>query len=322
MLLRIVKYSLLLGLIVSSSVLCAAKQDLFEILLNVRTKSLKIKLDKNKFVNFWYDSYNGLELDDKIYTRYYEKKNLSIDKYFKFIDIQGGTFNMGSPVEEEGRYDDEDQIPDVKVSNFSMQTTQVTQFQYWLVTKSNPSRFKNKDNCPQEHAIFNGVSMCPNHPVEGVSWDDAQTFIQSLNEKSDDYTYSLPTEAQWEYSARAGTRTRYSFADDVEKLADYAWYRGNSSNQTHQVASLEPNPFGLSDMHGNVWEWAEDDWSRSSERFVEENDPVFKDSSRGRVIRGGGWNNLPRDLRSAVRHYWWSDVRYDGLGLRLVRTPK
>ena len=278
-------------------------------------KEVKVKLDREQYLNF----YTGKGFINKNHQQAVE---YMIDDYFKFIDIQGGSFNMGSPRDEIDRDNDEGLIQDINISDFSVQTTQVTQFQYWLVTKSNPSRFKKKANCPKDHVTFNGLGMCPNHPVEMVSWDDAQTFIKSLNEKSDDYTYSLPTEAQWEYAARAGTTTRYSFGDNAGDLGKYAWYNANSDNQTHQVASLEPNPFGLSDMHGNVWELVEDNWSGSSSRFAKKDDPVFKDSSRVRVVRGGCWNLYPRILRSAIRDNGWSFSRLNNLGLRLVRAPK
>ena len=308
---------------VSSPILGAAELDLFETLLNSRKNTLKIKLDSNEFVDFSYDAYNGLEFDNPLdrYFEYFSEKNLQIDDYFKFIDIKGGTFNMGSPKNERGRCTDENQIPNLMISKFSMQTTQVTQFQYWLVTNSNPSHFMDKKHCPTEHVTLNGVSMCPNHPVEQVSWDDAQIFIEALNSMSEAYTYDLPSEAEWEYAARAGTTTAYSFGDNTEDLASYAWFIENSKKQTHQVASLKPNKFGLSDMHGNVWEWVKDNWSSKFYRFVTRIHPIFKNSGSLMVIRGGWWNSNAQNLRSAIRSNGKFSNRGDGLGLRLVRTP-
>ena len=323
--LKIIKYLTILASICSSNAMGSGLYILFA----ARSKSIDIKLNQREHNKYWYDGFADIaarRIKNPEYQKYFDEINESVDNYFKFIVIQGGSFDMGSPENEEGRYNTEGVIRNISISDFSMQTTQVTQFQYWLVTKSNPSKFNRRDNCPDEHVTFNRINLCPNHPVEMVSWDDARLFIQKLNKKSDGYTYSLPTEAQWEYSARASTTTRYSFGDDAKDLDSYGWYSGswyygNSKSQTHQVASLKPNNFGLSDMHGNVGEWVEDNWSESRERFDIKDDPIFKDSGSVRVVRSGGWGSNPRFLRSARRFYWESDVRSSDLGLRLVRKP-
>ena len=108
----------------------------------------------------------------------------------------------------------------------------------------NPSHFTGDDNLP----------------VELVSWDDVQSFITKLNDKEGTTKYRLPSEAEWEYACRAGTTTRYSFGDNESELSDYAWYWDNSDSQTHPVGQKRANPWGLSDMHGNVWEWVQDCW--------------------------------------------------------------
>jgi formylglycine-generating enzyme required for sulfatase activity len=133
------------------------------------------------------------------------------------------------------------------------------------------------------------------------------------------YTYRLPTEAEREYAARAGTETAYSFGDNVTELPDYAWGEENSDGQTHPVARLKPNPAGLYDMHGNVWEWVQDGYDANPPGGV---DPVVQSGSF-RVLRGGSWHDPPTELRSARRSSGWAaDPSNFHNGLRLVRTPK
>ena len=119
-----------------------------------------------------------------------------------FAQVKAGTFLMGSPSDEVGRDDDEIQHKVTLTQDFEIQTTEVTQLQYFLVMGYNPSYFKKEKYCSNEHLVINGEELCPNHPVEKVSWDDVQEFIVQLNKGEDGYTYGLPTEAQWEYAAR------------------------------------------------------------------------------------------------------------------------
>jgi formylglycine-generating enzyme required for sulfatase activity len=166
--------------------------------------------------------------------------NNSID--MGFVQIPAGDFDMGSPSNEEGRWDNEGPVHQVNISKaFYMSKYEVTQKQWRDVMGSSPSYFKGDDL-----------------PVESVSWNDVQDFIKKLNEKEGGNKYRLPSEAEWEYAARAGTATRYSFGDDESKLGDYAWYMVNSGDKTHDVGQKKPNPWGLYDMHGNVWEWVQD----------------------------------------------------------------
>jgi len=134
-----------------------------------------------------------------------------------------------------------------------MQTTEVTQGQWQDVMGGNPSYFK---KCGE---------ACP---VEWVSWNDAQRFIEKLNAKEDTKRYRLPTEAEWEYACRAGSQASFSFGNDVDALPEYAWYRANSEKRTHPVGRRKPNPHGLNDMHGNVWEWCQDWYGRYPEGQV------------------------------------------------------
>ena len=190
---------------------------------------------------------------------------------------------------------------------FELMTTPVTQLQWYLVMGTNPSKFKQPSQSDSDFQNLNGVLMNPNHPVESVSWDDAQDFIRKLNEKDPKFFYRLPTEAEREFAARAGTTTAYSFGDREEDLGEYAVY---NASQTARVASKKPNPFGLYDMHGNVWEWASD--------LLNPTGPI----TGARVVRGGSWDGDARHLRSDFRYYVSPGDRYDSLGFRLVRTPK
>jgi formylglycine-generating enzyme required for sulfatase activity len=196
---------------------------------------------------------------------------------------------MGSPSNEPERDNDESQRSVVISDAFYMQTTEVTQGQWRKVMGSNPSSFKYcGDDCP----------------VEQVSWNDVQEFIRKLNSMEGTEKYRLPTEAEWEYAARAGTTTAYSFGDSGSELGDYGWYDRNSGNKTHPAGQKRANPWGLYDVHGNVWEWTQD---------------IYKGGS-GRVIRGGSWYGSARYCRSAYRSSGDPGFRDRYLGFRLART--
>lgn len=231
---------------------------------------------------------------------------------FEFITIQSGTFRMGSPQEEPNR-DENEILRTIKIQNdFEIQKTPLTQYQWYLVTGKNPSRFKNKQNCPSEYLELNEIPLCPNHPVERVSWDDVQNFVFKLNQRQKKYFYRLPTETEWEYAARGGTTTPFFFGTSVQELNQYTWLEpyGNPAQlqQTSRVGSKKPNPFGLYDIIGNVWEWVSDIYS-----------PDLKTTTSYRVIRGCSWNSEPQECRSARRQGWSSARRNSDIGFRLVR---
>jgi formylglycine-generating enzyme required for sulfatase activity len=235
-----------------------------------------------------------------------------------FAAIRSGSFTMGSPGSESGRYDDEKPHTVTLTNDFEMQTTEVTQKQWFNVMGSVPSSFKGQANCATSYDAVN--KLCPNHPVENVSHDDIQGFLTKLNQTNrDGYTYRLPTEAEWEYAARAGTQTAYSFGNDTSQMNSYAWHIGNSGLQTHDVAQLKANAFGLYDMHGNVWEWVSD-WNGDYASSGPVTDPVGLLSGYYRSVRGGGWDNDARVLRSAYRNDFGPAILYSTLGFRLVRT--
>jgi len=229
-----------------------------------------------------------------------------------FVYIPPGEFMMGSPKDEPGRWDDEVQHHVTLTQGFYMQTTPVTQGQWEAVMGDNPSSFKEDG---------------PECPVETVSWEDAQAFIERLNRAEGDDVYRLPTEAEWEYACRAGTTTpfytgRCLGTDEANYDGDYPLEgcpKGVYREKTTPVGSFPSNPFGLYDMHGNVWEWCRD-WHGPypSEPIV---DPTGPDTGSVRVRRGGGWFNYGRHCRSAGRSAFAPADRIRGGGFRLVRRP-
>ena len=249
----------------------------------------------------------------------------------EFVLIPAGEFMMGSddsscpqddPFTEKNEYLDclsnlnilpfETPRHKVVISKpFYIGKYEVTQLQWYKVMGNNPAYFKTEK-----------VGMdSRNHPIESVSWDDVQEFLKKLNAMEKTNAYRLPTEAEWEYAARAGSETAYCFGNDESQLEQYAWYVKNSGNKTHPVGQLKPNVWGLYDMHGNVWEWTSDwhDWQYYSQSPAK--DPQGPASGSGRVNRGGSWNYAAGLCRAARRYYYSPDVRGGNIGFRLVRTP-
>ena len=221
----------------------------------------------------------------------------------KFVLIPKGTFMMGSPSNESGRDSDEKQHKVTLTKGFYMGTTEVTQAQWKAIMGDDPSYFKGDDN-----------------PVEIVSWNDAQEFIKKLNRKDGTNKYRLPTEAEWEYACRAGSKTKFCFGDSDSRLGDYAWYSNNSSSKTHSVAQKKPNAWGLYDMHGNVYEWC-GDWYDKNYPGGYVTDPKGPSSGSYRVYRGGSWGSgRAGGCRSANRDDFTPGRRDDYRGLRLARA--
>jgi formylglycine-generating enzyme required for sulfatase activity len=157
-------------------------------------------------------------------------------------------------------------------------------------------------------------------PATSVSLDDAQQYVAWLSRLTGQ-RYRLLSEAEWEYAARAGSTTAYSFGDDPATLGDYAWYHDNSKGKAHPVGLKKPNAWGLYDMHGNVWQWVEDCYHEHYTGAPEDGSAWIEGADCGsRVVRGGSWDYPPQGLRSAVRTGFDSVVRYDGLGFRVGRT--
>jgi formylglycine-generating enzyme required for sulfatase activity len=258
---------------------------------------------ENDFEPVWQDSGSGFVSSEEKFTNFLG---------MEFVYIKPGTFMMGSPSSESGRDSDEKQHKVTLTKGYFLQTTEVTQGQWKKVMGNNPSYFKNcGDNCP----------------VESVSWNDAKEFIKKLNNKDKNFTYRLPTEAEWEYAARGGTKTALYTGDitikgqnNAPELDKIAWYGGNSCVDysggydcsgwidkqyscsrcgTHRTGLKTPNAFGLYDMIGNVWEWCED-W-KGDYPSGHVTDPSGPGSGSNRVLRGGSWIGYAGGCRSAFR---------------------
>jgi formylglycine-generating enzyme required for sulfatase activity len=221
----------------------------------------------------------------------------------EFVQIPAGKFMMGSNSGD----NDEKPIHEVSISKaFYLGKYEVTQAQWQAMMGANSSRFKND----------------PNFSVENVSWNEVQDFINKLHDEEKGVKYRLPTEAEWEYAARAGTTTAYSFGDKPDELGEYAWFFDNARRTTHPVGQKKPNQWGLYDMHGNVWEWVQDWYSKDAYKALTSTavDPQGPATGSYRVFRGGCWgNNLISAYRSAQRRYDAPSNRNGYLGFRLLR---
>jgi formylglycine-generating enzyme required for sulfatase activity len=216
----------------------------------------------------------------------------------EFMLIPAGTFMMGSTNGEA----DERPVHQVTISRpFYLGKYEVTQAQWQAVMGNNPSLIQDD----------------PTLPVDQVWWTDVQEFIRKLNTMEGGNKYRLPTEAEWEYAARAGSTTAYCFGDDPKRLGEYAWYKDNAGGKTHPVGQLKPNSWGLYDVHGNVWEWVHDWYGRYSSEPV--TDPQGPSSGTHRMRRGCGWNNVAKFCTTTNR-YSVAGYRDDFLGVRLLRT--
>ena len=226
------------------------------------------------------------------------------DECPEMVLIPGGNFLMGSkadPFAETPPSTEEQPEHSVAIKSFAIGKYEVTQEQWYSFMGTMPSKSK-------------GRTL----PVQQISWDDAQLFVRELSKKTGK-KYRLPTEAEWEYAARAGTSTSFSFGDNENGIGQFAWYMDNSDYKPHPVGEKLPNRFGLYDMLGNVWEWTEDCWNLNYAGAPNDGSAWLNGDCTGRVLRGGSWSNRPSDLRSAFRIGIFTSVFVDRYGLRVVR---
>ena len=228
------------------------------------------------------------------------------------VPIPAGEFLMGSPETEPGRQDNSELQHQVTLTKpFLLGVHEVTQGQWQAVMDTTPWKGKQY------------VKEGDDYPATYVSWNDAVEFCRQLSEK-EGLEYRLPTESEWEYACRAGTTTGYSFGDDASQLGEYAWYREKKDRRSwpqyaHTVGQKKPNPWGLYDMHGNVWEWCSD-WHGDypSESVT---DPAGPSSGSSRVIRGGAWFSSAEQCRSAFRLRESPSIVGNSLGFRVALSP-
>ncbi len=233
----------------------------------------------------------------------------------EMVTIPAGEFWMGSPDADKDAQGDEKPRRRIKITvPFRLARTKITQAEYEQVMGTNPSAFRAGGRFQRQV----GDKDTRRHPVESLRWLDAVQFCNRLSERQglkpyyrlskeavtvipNSTGYRLPTEAEWEYACRGTTDTRWYFGDSPGKLAENAWYAGNSGGMTHPVGEKKPNPFGLYDMHGNVPEWC---WDRYDPRYYKtmpRSDPPGPGLGTTRVYRGGGWNDAAAQTRATAR---------------------
>lgn len=230
----------------------------------------------------------------------------------EFIYLDGGTFQMGrNELYHEGG-ETETPVHAVTVKSFWISKYPVTQEQYFKLTRVNPSHFKN-DKVLEENS--------KKHPVEQVNWFDAKAFVEILNRYEGRFGfYALPSEAQWEYAAKAGGNSRFGFGDCEALLDDYAAYVMNSPGMTVEVDSKLPNRLGIASLIGNVWEWCEDDFYPNYEGAPADGSARLGNESTGsfKVRRGGSFKTDYLCLRSSFRGYSRPDLVSNDVGIRVV----
>ena len=263
----------------------------------------------------------------------------------KMVVIRSGSFDMGSPDSEAGRDKDEGPVHRVNVATFALGKTEITRGQFAAFVKK--TKYSTGDKCwALEGGKFEersgswrelGYSKDDKHPVACINWDDAQAYAEWLSRKTGKQ-YRLPTEAEWEYSARGNTSTARYWGGNPDEACEYA----NAADKTAQaqiqgaiswsvhnctdgfaysapVGRFKANAFGLNDMLGNVWEWTEDSYHDSYNGAPTDGSAWQGDGAK-RVLRGGSWNDAPRDMRAAIRNSNKPARRFISFGFRLART--
>ena len=222
----------------------------------------------------------------------------------EMVLVKGNCFQMGDILGE--GHDDEKPVHKVCIDDFYLGKYEVTQSEWESIMGKNPSEFKGNVN----------------HPVEKVSYDDIRKFIQKLKEMTGK-KYRLPSEAEWEYAARSGGKDElWAGTSDEFELEEYAWCKVNSEERTHPVGEKEPNGLGLYDMTGNVWEWT---WDRYDEKYYERSpkvNPKGPLSGEYWALRGGSWDSIAVDSRTASRSWGDPYIRLSFFGFRLALSAK
>jgi formylglycine-generating enzyme required for sulfatase activity len=261
----------------------------------VQPKQVQPKLLELLTVTFTTKTVNktGKIVNQENHQAKYFKEDLSNGITLEMVQIPGGSFMMGSPASEKGRTQDESPQHQVNVPAFSIGKYVVTQEQYQQIIGKNPSSFKGAKR-----------------PVEQVSWNNAVEFCRKLSEKTG-REYRLPSEAEWEYACRGGTTTPFHFGETITtELANYdgtytyaSEPTGKFLQETTDVGSFPPNAFGLYDMHGNVWEWCQDDWHDNYSNAPKDGSVWTSQSGITKLLRGGSWTYTPANCRSASRYH-------------------
>ncbi len=249
---------------------------------------------------------------------------------FDMVLIPGGTLNMGSPAGEAGRETHEGPQHQVKLEPFYLCSTETTIelfLVYYQETGTAKKEFAEEQAAQKAEAenaagvnaitgptpVYGDMTMgySKKHAAIGMTWHNATTFCQWLAQKTGK-KYRLPTEAEWEYAARAGATSPFGVCDNAEALKDYAWFKTNSNSELHAVATKKPNAWGLYDMQGNVREWVQDFYSPTAyDEAVKNNqaaNPAGPKEGKVHVARGGCWDSAAEELRCAARGFeedWW-----------------
>ncbi|MEA2029824.1 MAG: formylglycine-generating enzyme family protein [Campylobacterota bacterium] len=250
----------------------------------------------------------------------HKKPDITLD--IAMVHLPQGSFMMGSDESS-----DEQPIHEVTIDyEFEIGKYSVTIAQYMTFVNDTNTHHPEWMEEGSQYNIETGsddyykkMNLSDNAPIIGVSWHDAVAYCKWLSEKSGQ-SYRLPTEAEWEYACKAGTATKWSFGDDEKELDRYAWYDKNSEGKTHPVGKLEPNPWGLYDMHGNVREWCEDDYVGNYNNTPRDGGAYRSESSSSKVARGGSWFSSDFNSRSADRSSFSPTGSISFVGFRLLRA--
>lgn len=257
----------------------------------------------------------GLESGEKKKPTEKKDRGLILKTFMEeFIELTPGkgkypeSFTMGS---EKGGYPSEKPAHNVTFKySFAMAKYEVTQELYEAIVGNNPSKWQG-----------------PRNAVELVTWEDANEFCRKATKElrkekllGEDEEIRLPSEAEWEYACRAGTKTAYSFGNDIEKIDPYCWYKGNSKGFDPPVGKKEANPWGFYDMHGYNWEWCADGYQPTYKNAPDDGSAVKEAEKNRRVIRGGSWADPADYSRSAFRESLPADQKNDTVGFRCVKA--